>query len=280
VVIGAALATFAWLGVQTAYATFVAAHFGQSHPGPHSLEEMLTPADYAVLSTVPGLVGFLVLLVTDYALSPQLPAQLGLAPQRALDGLVKGIFASLVILPLVFCGAVLLEVFYNAIHYKPPGAHELLLVMQATDNPIIRSILIVGACAIAPACEEYLFRGHLQTILVRLFHPDHLIPVAPPPSSIPDPALALSDGPAVLHYPAPMYQRIPHERSPIRIWLAVVVTSILFALIHPLWMAPLIFVLSLGLGYAYERTGNLWTNIFIHALFNTANTFLFLHSSM
>src|ERR1043165_5598943 len=131
VVIGAALATFAWLGVQTAYATFVAAHFGQSHPGPHSLEEMLTPADYAVLSTVPGLVGFLVLLVTDYALSPQLPAQLGLAPQRPLDGLVKGIFASLVILPLVFCGAVLLEVFYNAIHYKPPGAHELLLVMQA-----------------------------------------------------------------------------------------------------------------------------------------------------
>jgi membrane protease YdiL (CAAX protease family) len=37
-------------------------------------------------------------------------------------------------------------------------------------------------------------------------------------------------------------------------------------------MSPLIFVLSLCLGYAYERTGNLWVPITIHALFNTIET--------
>ena len=45
----------------------------------------------------------------------------------------------------------------------------------------------------------------------------------------------------------------------------------------PPWMAPLIFVLSLCLGYAYERTGNLWVSIIIHAAFNTTSTVIFLN---
>ena len=44
--------------------------------------------------------------------------------------------------------------------------------------------------------------------------------------------------------------------------------SILFALVHPLPTFPPIFFLSLCLGYVYERTGNLWASIFIHAIFN------------
>jgi hypothetical protein len=60
-------------------------------------------------------------------------------------------------------------------------------------------------------------------------------------------------------------------------WAAIVITSSAFALVHPLWMAPIIFFLSLCLGYTYERTGNLWATITMHATFNALNTLLYLY---
>jgi membrane protease YdiL (CAAX protease family) len=54
-----------------------------------------------------------------------------------------------------------------------------------------------------------------------------------------------------------------------RPWLAIFLTSILFASIHAdpsHW--PSLFVLSVGLGYAYESSGSLLRSIFMHALFN------------
>ena len=52
-------------------------------------------------------------------------------------------------------------------------------------------------------------------------------------------------------------------------WLAIVITSVLFALVHgALWMMPPIFFLSLCLGYVYERTANLWAPITVHLMFN------------
>ena len=52
-------------------------------------------------------------------------------------------------------------------------------------------------------------------------------------------------------------------------WLAVIVASALFALVHDHWSIRIpIFVLSLGFGYMYERTANLWVPIFMHAMFN------------
>ncbi len=49
-----------------------------------------------------------------------------------------------------------------------------------------------------------------------------------------------------------------------------------FSLVHPAWMFPVIFLLALCLGYAYERTQNLWVPIIIHAGFNAASTIAFL----
>jgi membrane protease YdiL (CAAX protease family) len=60
-------------------------------------------------------------------------------------------------------------------------------------------------------------------------------------------------------------------------WAAVVVASLMFALVHETWMSPMILVLSLGLGYVYERTGNLWAPILVHAIFNTISTVVFLN---
>jgi membrane protease YdiL (CAAX protease family) len=52
-------------------------------------------------------------------------------------------------------------------------------------------------------------------------------------------------------------------------WLAVIITSVLFALVHGIWwMMPPLFVLAFGMGYVYERTRNIWAAITIHAAFN------------
>ena len=54
-------------------------------------------------------------------------------------------------------------------------------------------------------------------------------------------------------------------------WLAVTVTSVAFAAVHSgtPQNLPALFVLSLVLGYNYERTGRLVPAIAIHVLFNT-----------
>jgi membrane protease YdiL (CAAX protease family) len=54
-----------------------------------------------------------------------------------------------------------------------------------------------------------------------------------------------------------------------RPWPAIVLTSLLFASIHQdvsHW--PSLFMLALGLGYAYEKSGSLLRPIFMHAMFN------------
>ena len=54
-----------------------------------------------------------------------------------------------------------------------------------------------------------------------------------------------------------------------RPWPAIVMTSVLFAMVHgnpTHW--PALFVLSVAMGYAYEKSGSLWQPLFIHAMFN------------
>jgi membrane protease YdiL (CAAX protease family) len=58
-------------------------------------------------------------------------------------------------------------------------------------------------------------------------------------------------------------------------WQAIALTSVIFAVMHvgaARWHAlPALFVLSLGFGWAYERTGRLSAPIVMHMLFNAAN---------
>lgn len=52
-------------------------------------------------------------------------------------------------------------------------------------------------------------------------------------------------------------------------WPAIAIASVLFAVVHAdaeHW--PALFVLAMGLGYAYEKSGSLFRPIFMHALFN------------
>lgn len=68
-------------------------------------------------------------------------------------------------------------------------------------------------------------------------------------------------------------------RQKVPFWLAAVITSVLFAVLHlgggeqgagPLWIAAVdTFVLSLVLCYLRERTGRLWAGIGLHMLKNS-----------
>jgi membrane protease YdiL (CAAX protease family) len=55
-------------------------------------------------------------------------------------------------------------------------------------------------------------------------------------------------------------------------WISIVINSVLFVLVHSNaghW--PGLFVLSMSLGYAYEKSGSLLRPIFIHSLFNATS---------
>ena len=116
---------------------------------------------------------------------------------------------------------------------------------------------MVTAVVAAPVAEEMVFRGLIQTTLGRLF------------------AWVGRQRSTALAGAAAAW---PHTPAVAR-WGAVVVTSALFAAVHvsaePAAVFP-IFVLSLGLGFVYERSGNLWMNTVTHALFNGAELVLFL----
>ncbi len=66
----------------------------------------------------------------------------------------------------------------------------------------------------------------------------------------------------------------PYPPSPVCVAFAIVITSLIFAGLHAgQWPAPIpIFVLSLGLGFIYHRTGSVLAAICMHALFNGTST--------
>ena len=64
-----------------------------------------------------------------------------------------------------------------------------------------------------------------------------------------------------------------------RAWLAVVLTSVFFAMLHPWMHWPALFALSMCLGYAYEKSGSLFRPIFIHMLFNAISIILVIYDS-
>jgi hypothetical protein len=100
----------------------------------------------------------------------------------------------------------------------------------------------------------------------------------PPPVPIPSPVTIDTGEAAVLPYESPPVVAPPSRpQSPAVRWAAVLVTAAVFAGVHrvPAFFPPL-FVLAVGLGYAYERTGNLWVSMTTHALFNSLQIVLFL----
>jgi membrane protease YdiL (CAAX protease family) len=170
--------------------------------------------------------------------------RLGLAPKKLPRGMAAGVLWLILILPWVYWVTVATEAVIVHFHIQSPTMHEIFRVWDSPEGKStgFRIVAIIAACVVAPFSEELLFRGLLQTLIVRL--------------------LARKD--AVVS---------DFGRS----FLAIIITAALFASIHRPWtIQPAIFVLAIGLGLAYEYLGNLWATITIHCLFNAANFIIFL----
>jgi membrane protease YdiL (CAAX protease family) len=53
-----------------------------------------------------------------------------------------------------------------------------------------------------------------------------------------------------------------------RPWASIIATSAVFAALHPPMHVPALFVLSIAIGYSYEKSGSLIRSIWVHVLFN------------
>ncbi|HEX7010152.1 MAG TPA: CPBP family intramembrane glutamic endopeptidase [Phycisphaeraceae bacterium] len=96
-----------------------------------------------------------------------LSGRLGRDLRLALAGL-------LVTLPLVLgvlSLATLLGLMFG--QEAPAVGHELLQAMRKSTSPAGTALLIVSAVGVAPVVEEVLYRGLLQTVLLRTIGPQH-----------------------------------------------------------------------------------------------------------
>jgi membrane protease YdiL (CAAX protease family) len=180
------------------------------------------------------------MLALAASLTPRGENGIGLRWRLLPRGVLWGILAALLVAVHVFTANWATALVMEWIG-KTPATHEILKLLQANPPISLKILLVIGAAIAAPVTEELFFRGLLQTALIQ-------------PGLIP----AFSRGGNLTTPP-----------TAARRWLAIVLASIVFTAIHitPEFF-PTLFVLSLGLGYVYERTGNLWAPITLHAMFN------------
>jgi membrane protease YdiL (CAAX protease family) len=251
-------------------------------------ENGVPPNLLILFSVVVPLASLLSLLIGLKVLVPNGYRQVGLngppSPWAALGAL--GILVAA--LPLIQLASAVTQIIYERLGW-PLDTHELLKSMGHVDSLGEKIMAVVAAVVIAPLNEEILFRGHIQTGIRRLLLPRpgvllaEAVAVAVDPSLMPPPLpsedVTLEYASPPMPVAAPVIDPVPPppaSRTLLASTIAIVVTSAIFALIHPSWSRAPIFVLSLFLGVAYERRGNLWTSIFIHALFNATMITLYL----
>ena len=199
-----------------------------------------------------------------------LAGPLGLRVGGVPRGLLFGVLAMLVVLPWVYAAGIGVGAARLALGFEEEAIHPLLKTMRDESS---LSTLLWGAFAaaiMAPFAEEILFRGFLQTWIVyslaRLAGrrvEDAVAVEEDAPFAPPSAVLLYASKPPPLPTPGP---------TAVQRWLGIILAGLLFTLVHPPWSWPLIFLLALGFGYAYERTGNLWTSIAMHFVFNAIST--------
>jgi membrane protease YdiL (CAAX protease family) len=190
----------------------------------------------------------------------------GLSWNRLPGGVTLGLLATALMAPPIFLVMQATDLVIQALHRASP-VHEVLRILQ--DHPPIATsaLLLFSAAILAPIAEELFFRGILQTALIQ-WNPFSLgFAIEPPlPGFRLYPNLPAGPQPELVrssYLPAP---------SAARRWVAILISSTLFTLVHgQVEFFPVLMVLALALGYLYERTGNLWASITLHAAFNSTS---------
>ena len=256
------LAVIVMLAAQTA-AVVVAALIEQ---GPAEVDpaELSTVGLLAAVGT--GWVGMTVAAVATAVLLPGgLLRRWGLGGglwrgRRSIGrGAAAGLLTLLLAGPVVIATLALTQYLITLAGGDASEQHPVLADMPDGGAGLLLTFIVAGV--VIPFGEELLFRGLLQTGLLAVLH--HV--VSPPRRDYATHAEA--DG--HLHYVTAWPPAGPPSAR-LR-WTAIVLTSALFAVIHPDFSIAAIFVLSLAFGYVYERTGNLWAPIVAHAGFNLFN---------
>lgn len=220
-----------------------------------------------------GVVTFAVVVILNAAIRQDGLKRLGLG-RNVRGGLVAGFTGFFIILPWVFWVMFGVAELLNRMKVHVPTEHPIFQMWQSSGRAF-HVLAYVAAVFIAPLAEESLFRGMVQTTLVRMFTPTYRPPglfFPPPPPPQPAAPSAELPGQVPSYSPPP-----PAPVSALARWMAIIIASLIFASIHrPASIQPPIFLLALALGYVYERTGNLWSCIFMHMLFNAFEFTLFL----
>ncbi len=113
--------------------------------------------------------------------------------------------------------------------------HEELKTITEYSQLSLRLLIVITTVVVGPVLEEMLFRGLFQTMIR-----------------------------------SSLEFRFSNLESRNRAWLAILISSGLFAMVHANaghW--PALFMLALCIGYSYEKSGSLFRPIFIHSFFNS-----------
>jgi membrane protease YdiL (CAAX protease family) len=194
-----------------------------NHRGVRVEDVKASPGETVGLSIIAGVVPLLFMLLGTATRRRRGLETLGFTGGRVKDAVLPALAGSAFIIPLIGWVAIAADSLMKKYHMVHPDKHQLLEIMDKAPNVLRQVLIAISAVVVAPLFEEFLFRGHLQTLLARVTH---------------------------------------------RPWVAVIVTSIVFSLAHQWFTWIPIFVLSICLGYLYERTGNLWVSVLVHAMFN------------
>lgn len=217
----------------------------------------------ALLNSVRQLVAHNLGVITASALAilfihrtaPNGLTSIGLGGQQLYTGLKRGLQAYVFIFPFLIGINALTLLISKTLERPEVQPHEVLQAMREHPSIALTVFLVVGASIIAPIGEELLFRGLFQTALLqrRWLLGDAVL-------------LAQSNDAAPF-------------RNDLR-WRAILISSVVFTAMHynagNFEHLPVLFALSVALGYVYERTNNLWAPIALHTLFNVMNTVMFL----
>jgi membrane protease YdiL (CAAX protease family) len=150
---GTVFAAMAWLGPPSA----------QSRPT--TAPTQFTDAQSVVVDAVAKVVVFVTLLVGSAMLRPAGVRMLGINLRRFPRGLLGGIVAIIVVLPLMLIVDTATEWWWKFQGVEHPQWHETLLILQRHSQPWLHAAIVVSAVVIAPLAEETFFRGQVQTLL-------------------------------------------------------------------------------------------------------------------
>lgn len=188
-----------------------------------------------------------------------------------------GLVASCMLLPLVFGIQAALSVLV-------PYEHAVLEIISEGPPVWVLYAMAFTSMIVAPLVEEFFFRGVLQGWFQRLAAPSPSprttfaegsqdvsalpaaaqsleSPYAPPqPDALATATTDWIEGTQIARWP----------------WWPILLSSLLFALVHlGQGAAPIaLFFLALGLGYLYRITGRLWPSITVHFVLNSISTLM------